>query len=121
MRLYILSVLSSFVATVASKPCNTKPTATIDSGPIVGVATELPKGHSRVNKFLGIPFSGKQERFALPKSPPKWIKPLQADEFGASCPQYYVVNGAHHPSIVSGSDDSLSRSCPRDFDLGKLI
>ncbi|KAF4448286.1 hypothetical protein F53441_8320 [Fusarium austroafricanum] len=66
------------------------PTATLDSGPIFGVSTNLPAGVVPVNKFLGIPYAAKPQRFSRAQRPEAWTKPLNATEFGPSCRQLFV-------------------------------
>ncbi|GAB0139186.1 hypothetical protein EsDP_00007399 [Epichloe bromicola] len=69
------------------------PTATVVSGPIFGAAVDLPGAPGPVNKFLGIPYAEKPERFALPQPPRKWKDPKDATAFGSSCHQLAVTNG----------------------------
>lgn len=72
---------------------HSRPTAALDSGPVVGQTTTLPAAIAPVNKFLGIPYAAKPERFSRPKKPEPWTEPLDASEFGPSCPQLFVDNG----------------------------
>ncbi|KAG5766589.1 hypothetical protein H9Q72_005356 [Fusarium xylarioides] len=65
------------------------PTATLDSGPIFGLTTTLPAA-SPVNKFLGIPFAAKPQRFSRATKPEPWTRPLNATRFGSSCRQLFV-------------------------------
>ncbi|KAF5531006.1 triacylglycerol lipase V precursor [Fusarium phyllophilum] len=65
------------------------PTATLDSGPIFGLTTSLPAA-SPVNKFLGIPYAAKPQRFSRATKPEPWTKPLNATIFGPSCRQLFV-------------------------------
>ncbi|QPH04036.1 hypothetical protein C2857_000651 [Epichloe festucae Fl1] len=67
------------------------PTATVVSGPIFGAAADLPGAPGPVNKFLGIPYAEKPERFALPQPPRKWKDPKDATAFGSSCHQLAVT------------------------------
>ncbi|KAM6519141.1 hypothetical protein FALCPG4_012792 [Fusarium falciforme] len=69
------------------------PTAALDSGLVVGQTTTLPAAIAPVNKFLGIPYAAKPERFSRPKKPEPWTEPLNASQFGPSCPQLFVDNG----------------------------
>lgn len=68
---------------LASATC--APTATIASGPIVGVARTIPHAPP-VNAFLGVPF-GQASRFELAAAASPWTKPLNATTYGPSCPQ----------------------------------
>ncbi|KAI1044569.1 hypothetical protein LB505_010403 [Fusarium chuoi] len=65
------------------------PTATLDSGPIFGLTTTLPAA-SPVNKFLGIPYAAKPQRFSRATGPEPWTEPLNATRFGPSCRQLFV-------------------------------
>ncbi|PNP79537.1 hypothetical protein FNYG_07153 [Fusarium nygamai] len=65
------------------------PTATLDSGPIFGLTTTLPAA-SPVNKFLGIPYAAKPQRFSRAEKPEPWMRPLNATVFGPSCRQLFV-------------------------------
>ncbi|RSM19865.1 hypothetical protein CDV31_001223 [Fusarium ambrosium] len=77
---------------VPSYTSNSLPTVALDSGPVVGQTTTLPAAIAPVNKFLGIPYAAKPERFSRPKKPEPWTEPLNASEFGPSCPQLFVDN-----------------------------
>lgn len=68
------------------------PTATLDSGPIFGLTTTLPAA-SPVNKFLGIPYAAKPERFSRATKPEPWTRLLNATVFGPSCRQLFVQSG----------------------------
>ena len=43
------------------------PTATVDSGILIGTTTSLPAATASINKFLGVPFAQPPVRFAPPK------------------------------------------------------
>ncbi|KAL2797352.1 Alpha/Beta hydrolase protein [Aspergillus keveii] len=85
--------LLSFVAVASAAACtptyNSSPTAIIDSGAIVGTTTEisLSSATATVNKFLGIPFAEKPERFRLPEPVKPWADPLDASQHGPACYQ----------------------------------
>ncbi|KAJ3549846.1 hypothetical protein NM208_g297 [Fusarium decemcellulare] len=70
-----------------------KPTATIDSGVVVGTTTSIPDSDTVVNQFLGIPFAEKPVRFSPPE-PVKgwnesWDKPYDASIFKPACIQKF--------------------------------
>ena len=88
MRPQIILQASTTLATTIA------PTATIDSGPIIGVPTSLPF-IPPVNQFLGIPY-GQAKRFSLPSPPPRWHHPRNTTTFGPSCYQY-MGNSAVSP------------------------
>ncbi|KPM40809.1 hypothetical protein AK830_g5762 [Neonectria ditissima] len=82
-------------ALAVNKPANSsvhRPTAALDSGPVVGVATELPNAIAPVNKFLGIPYASPPERFCRGRKPEPWTEPLNVSEFGPACRQLFVDN-----------------------------
>ncbi|KAF5530038.1 triacylglycerol lipase V precursor [Fusarium mexicanum] len=57
------------------------PTATLDSGPIFRLTTNLPAA-SIGNKCLGIPYAEKPQRFSRATKPESWTRPLNATVFG---------------------------------------
>ncbi|KAF5013441.1 hypothetical protein FDECE_553 [Fusarium decemcellulare] len=75
----------------ATSTLQSHPTAVLDSGPIFGLSTTLPSGIAPVNKFMGIPYAAKPERFSRAKKPEPWTKPLNTSEFGPSCRQLYLM------------------------------
>lgn len=83
------------------------PTATVISGPIFGVAADLPGAPGPVNKFLGIPYAEKPGRFALPQPPRKWEHPRDATAFGSSCHQLAVTIGMFRIDPGAASEKSL--------------
>ncbi|KAM4066380.1 carboxylesterase family protein [Hirsutella rhossiliensis] len=95
------------VSAIASLP----PTATIDTGPLVGVTTNLPGALGPVNKFLGVPYAAPPERFSLPRRPTPWTSARNATAFQASCIQYMV-----DADVGPGRDviDGLFNTHPRE-------
>jgi carboxylesterase type B len=89
----LLFLLPFASAAPATRSCNndasTRPTATIDSGPIAGTTTTLPSSTSTVNKFLGIPFAAPPVRFSPPKLPESWEDEYDASSFKSSCIQKF--------------------------------
>ncbi|RDA87077.1 hypothetical protein CP532_0199 [Ophiocordyceps camponoti-leonardi (nom. inval.)] len=80
------------------------PTVTIDSGPLFGLATSLPGAATNpVNKFLGIPYAAKPERFRPSKRPQTWTRARNATAFRPSCIQY-ISSGEAAPSPELVSD-----------------
>ncbi|RCI11520.1 hypothetical protein L249_7714 [Ophiocordyceps polyrhachis-furcata BCC 54312] len=91
------------VITAAAAYHHHPPTVTIDSGPLFGLATTLPGAATKpVNKFLGIPYAAKPDRFRPSKRPQTWTEPRNATAFRPSCIQY-ISNGevAPSPELVS--------------------
>lgn len=90
-------VVTAATTTSTSLP---PPTAALDSGPIFGIATELPSAIGPVNKFLGIPYAAPPVRFARPEKPEPWTEAYNASEFGASCPQNIIDNRKLRSDLV---------------------
>jgi carboxylesterase type B len=65
------------------------PSATLDSGVVVGTTTGLPSSKVTVNKFLGIPFAAPPVRFSPPVSPAKWSQPLDTSVYKPACIQQF--------------------------------
>ncbi|KAL5384915.1 hypothetical protein DPSP01_005022 [Paraphaeosphaeria sporulosa] len=68
----------------------TKPTATIDSGVIVGTTTSLPSAPAVVNKFLGVPFAAPPNRFEPPRNHKPWTQPLDTKTRKPACVQEFA-------------------------------
>ncbi|KAL8721757.1 MAG: hypothetical protein Q9181_007638, partial [Wetmoreana brouardii] len=67
------------------------PSATIDSGVVIGTTTTLPSATVAVNKFLGIPFAvTPPERFSPPQPAGKFRGPLYAQAVGPACTQQFI-------------------------------
>ncbi|KAL4794267.1 Alpha/Beta hydrolase protein [Aspergillus venezuelensis] len=85
--------LLSLVAVASVAACtptyNARPTAIIDSGAIVGTTTQVavPSATVTVNKYLGIPFAEKPERFRLPEPVSPWSDFFDASQYGPACYQ----------------------------------
>ncbi|KAL2813268.1 Alpha/Beta hydrolase protein [Aspergillus granulosus] len=66
-----------------------RPTAIIDSGAIVGTTTQvsIPSATAPaiVNKYLGIPFANKPERFCLTEPVSPWTGLLDVSKYGPGC------------------------------------
>lgn len=87
-----LLTLAFYASTASSAPCNdtnTRPTATIDSGVVVGTTTSLPSSTITVNKFLGIPFGAPPVRFSPPKPAAPWQFNYDASEYKPACIQKF--------------------------------
>lgn len=88
------------------------PTATLNSGPIFGAATNLPGAISPVNKFLGIPYAAPPERFSLSRPPEKWTTPKNTTAFRESCVQYVIDSGKQEKYLPK------SQLAHKDSDIG---
>ncbi|KAL4784382.1 Carboxylesterase [Aspergillus varians] len=80
--LYFLALASAAACTPTG---NSKPTAIIDSGAIIGTATTLPSSTATVNQYLGIPFAEKPSRFRPPQPVKAWSDLYDASKWGPSC------------------------------------
>lgn len=66
------------------------PTATIDSGVVIGTTTALPSATGSVNQYLGIPFAqSPPERFSPPQPPSSFHEPLIAQQWSPACIQQF--------------------------------
>lgn len=72
------------------------PTVTLDQGVYVGLTTKLATATPVVNKFLGVPFSDKVERFDPPRPPPNSNAVTQATQNPPTCVQQYNYPLAEH-------------------------
>ncbi|KAK5993902.1 Lipase 5 [Cladobotryum mycophilum] len=88
MKTSLLLAALPFVAAITYKPPPDGPVANLDSGPIRGVRTSLRGGIGPVNKFYGVPYAEKPERFGLPKKPTPWKTTRTAFKYGPSCNQF---------------------------------
>lgn len=73
---------------VLSQPA--APTATVDSGVIIGTTTSLPGSAETVHKYLGVPFaSSPPQRFRPPQKPQTWNTSLEATVIKPACLQLF--------------------------------
>lgn len=63
------------------------PTATLDSGVVIGVQTSVANSPNIVNKFLGVPFAASPTRFAPAETARPWEQPYMATQNGPACIQ----------------------------------
>ncbi|KAG6004820.1 hypothetical protein E4U21_000776 [Claviceps maximensis] len=74
----------------AAHGLSSPPTATIDSGVIVGAAVvDSSSQETTVVKYLGVPFGAPPERFKAPKAPDPWSSPYDATTYKPSCLQNF--------------------------------
>lgn len=66
------------------------PTASIDSGVVVGVQTSVANSPNLVNKYLGVPFAASPTRFAPAQTAAPWSEPYHATANGPACIQVRV-------------------------------
>jgi len=92
MKLYTVALVSSAIL-VGATPLNirqaSKPSATVDTGPLTGTTTTFASSTATVNKFLGIPFGAKPERFATPTAAPTWSGTYDATAYKPACIQQF--------------------------------
>lgn len=91
MAPFTILALAFYAITVSSTPCSTeaRPTASIDSGVVVGTTTSLPSSPTTVNQFLGIPFGEPPIRFNPPHPAASWESPYDASEYKPACVQEF--------------------------------
>ncbi|KAJ5115926.1 Alpha/Beta hydrolase protein [Penicillium angulare] len=99
----VLSAVNLGLAATWSRSASL-PTATIDSGPIIGTTTSLPSSTRTVTKFLGVPFAKKPVRFTRPVAVDSWSKPYNATAWGLACNQEITqAAGLFYEEIHLGS------------------
>jgi acetylcholinesterase len=79
------------------------PTATVDSGVLIGKATSLPNALGPVNQFLGVPFASPPERFSPPQAQAYFHEPVNATEYKPACIQQFRCKYFICDSFVSVS------------------
>ncbi len=96
------------------------PTASVDTryGPVVGISFD------GVHVFRGIPYAAPpmgEHRWRPPKPPTPWIEPLQAERFGAACPQQlserFPAWAREHLAHTGISEDCLTLNIWRPAEL----
>lgn len=101
-----LSICSTLITyTLAQTSSSAAPTATIDSGPIIGRSTQTASTDTIVHQFLGISFARPpidDLRFAPPQEPEPWTEPLNVTQQPNSCIQYL-----RNPGITRTISDAL--------------
>lgn len=90
MRPRWCGMVLGFCAPAALCAKGSGPSATLDSGTIVGTTTVVPSSTVTVNKFLGIPFASPPERFGAPVPAKKWKGSLDATEIKPACIQAFI-------------------------------
>lgn len=67
-----------------------EPTATIDSGVLIGTYTSIAgASQTLVNQFLGVPFAASPTRFSPAQTPASWSQPYTATQRGPACIQQF--------------------------------
>ncbi|KAJ6783124.1 hypothetical protein PWT90_07159 [Aphanocladium album] len=92
-----------------------RPTATIDSGVLVGTTVSEPLVSSAVNKFLGIPFAQPPARWELPIKAESWQGSRDATHFGNACHQLFS-KAAKNANITEKYFNSPSAPVPDNED-----
>ena len=103
----ILLLPAFFCITFANPPWHDwtnwkpRPTATVDGGIVIGVATQVPESAVTVHKFLGIPFAAPAERFSPPKPPAPFSSPYDASYYRPACLQQFNYPEAQRAQEVA--------------------
>jgi hypothetical protein len=97
LRTFLSAFLSYRLCVAYSSSSDSSPTATLDSGVIIGTTTLLPSSTVVVNKFLGIPFTSPPERFAAPVAPVPWGGQLNTTEAKPACIQAFICTSPFMP------------------------
>lgn len=84
-----LSFFSSLATAGVTNYGNPGPTATLAAGVINGVSTTVPGSPVTVNKFLGVPYAARPERFSPPKPVEPWSTPYDASAYRPACIQQF--------------------------------
>ncbi|KAK2767482.1 hypothetical protein FQN54_003639 [Arachnomyces sp. PD_36] len=92
---YAATAASSPLSSSTSVGSDSRPTASIDSGVLVGTATSLPSATATVNQFLGVPFGAPPVRFSPPEPAQSWESPYDASEYKPACIQEF-----QYPEVV---------------------
>lgn len=105
----ISTLLGAFTPWVIAQ--NSRPTATIDSGTLVGRTTSISDSDVTVNQFLGIPFAEppvQNLRFQPPQNVTAWESPLEVQEQPNACRQWLGPEGSDRDRrIALFYDESL--------------
>lgn len=86
----LLGLVALLPLPVLSSPIS--PSATLDSGVVVGLQTGIPGAPNKVNVWRGIPLAQPPVgdlRFAAPVKPKKWSKPLKTTAYKPACMQQF--------------------------------
>ena len=103
---------ASILSVANAVPAAGAPTATVDSGVIVGTFTTLPSATAVVHKYLGIPFADSPpERFRPPVVPQHWTRPLDTTKYKPACIQQFIGNSNFTKSIFNNPAPEESEDC----------
>ncbi|KAK6207293.1 hypothetical protein LQW54_007251 [Pestalotiopsis sp. IQ-011] len=95
MRLQVL--ILALLAGVASAR---RPTATLDSGVVIGTA--LPQANRSSYNFYGVPYAAKPERFQLAQDPEPWTTPRNATvKKNVACYQNYIYSEPTYDNLLT--------------------
>ncbi|KAG6006217.1 hypothetical protein E4U43_000473 [Claviceps pusilla] len=97
------------------------PLVYLQSGPITGVAVNLPGALGPVNKFLGIPYADKPIRFALPRPSIKWSAPKDTTSFGNPCYQLAVRDPIGYPNPRGYANRVATNQASADLSSGQQL
>lgn len=101
--LLVIHFLIAFLAAstiVISASIPQRPTATIDSGIVIGTSTSIPSSPFTVQQFLGIPYAAAPVRFKPPRNPISWSSPYNASTYKPSCFQQFDYPEENHKKMI---------------------
>ncbi|KAI1846295.1 hypothetical protein JX266_007500 [Neoarthrinium moseri] len=101
-RIIFLLLKASLAHAQSSSDSGHWPTATIDSGVIIGTTAVLPLETGVVHKFLGVPFASPPERFRPSRPPPPWESPYNATiKYNRACYQNYIYSDDTRENLMN--------------------
>jgi carboxylesterase type B len=97
---HLNTLLLYFSATLAIA-AGQNPTATLDSGVVIGTTAAFPSATNTVNKFFSIPFAAPPERFIPSEQPEPWETPFDATiKKNIACYQNYIYDNATRANLL---------------------
>ncbi|RAR00095.1 alpha beta-hydrolase [Stemphylium lycopersici] len=89
LRFCLLALGSTSVLADYYSSSDQAPTATVESGQLIGKSTSLPNALGLVNQFLGVPFAAPPVRFSPPQPAAAFHEPNNATVFKPACVQQF--------------------------------
>lgn len=102
LGVFVLFFSTILATAVSSDDPGQHPTATIDSGIVIGTTTALPSATGIVQKFLGVPFASPPERYRPPQPPELWQSPYNATiKYNRACYQNYIYSDETRENLMT--------------------